>query len=58
MKWFVTKHSDRSTSDVLAGFSGLVFNREFRAIFKDDIPNCYTTTDGEIVGSPLTLDSK
>jgi len=58
MTWLVAKHSERSTSDVLAGFSGLVFHRDFRAVFTDRTPGTYTTADGEITGSPLTLASK
>jgi len=58
MKWFVAKHSERSTSDVLAGFSDLLFHREFRAVFSDQTPHAYTTADGEITGSPLALTSK
>lgn len=58
MKWFVAKHSERNTSDVLAGFCGLLFHRDFRAVFTDQIPHAYTTADGEITGSPLALTSK
>jgi len=58
MMWLVAKHSERSTSDVLAGFSGLLFHRDFRAVFTDRTPGTYTTADGEITGSPLTLASK
>jgi hypothetical protein len=58
MKWFVAKHSERNTSDVLAGFSGLLFHRDFRAVFTDQTPHAYMTADGEITGSPLALTSK
>jgi hypothetical protein len=58
MKWFVAKHSERNTSDVLAGFSGLLFHRDFRAVFTDQTPYAYMTADGEITGSPLALTSK
>jgi hypothetical protein len=58
MRWLVANHSERSTSDMLAGFSGLVFHRDFRAVFTDQAPHAYTTADGEITGSPLALASK
>jgi hypothetical protein len=58
MHWLVTKYSERGTSDVLTGFSGLLFHRDFRAVFTDQTPRTYTTTDGEITGSPLMLTSK
>jgi hypothetical protein len=58
MMWLVAKHSERSTSDVLAGFSGLLFHRDFRAVFTERTPDTYITADGEITGSPLTLASK
>src|SRR5665213_694940 len=58
MRWLVARYSERSTSDVLAGFSGLVFHSEFRAAFTNQTPRAYTTIDGEITGSPLALASK
>jgi hypothetical protein len=58
MKWLVAKYSGRSTSDVLSGFSGLVFHRNFRAVFTDQPAHTYVTADGEITGSPLALASK
>jgi len=57
MQWLVSKHPGRKTSDVLAGFSGLLYHREFRAAFTEQEPRSYTTTDGEIMGSPLILTS-
>jgi hypothetical protein len=57
MDWLVSKHPGRSTSDVLAGFSGLLYHREFRAIFNEQDQRSYATSDGEITGSPLTLTS-
>jgi len=58
MTWFVSKHSDRNTSDVLAGFSGLLFHRDFHAVFAEQDARIYKTTDGEITGSPLSLFEK
>jgi hypothetical protein len=58
MAWLVSKHSDRNTSDVLAGFSGLLFHRDFHAVFTEQDAHSYKTTDGEITGSPLSLFEK
>jgi hypothetical protein len=43
---------------VLAGFSGLLFHRDFRAVFTEQDAHSYKTTDGEITGSPLSLFEK
>lgn len=55
MGWLVDKYPERDTSDVLAGFSGLLFHNDFQAAFADEKPHAYNTTDGEIKASPLTL---
>jgi hypothetical protein len=55
MGWLVDKYPERDTSDVLAGFSGLLFHNDFQAAFADEKPHVYNTTDGEIEVSPLTL---
>ncbi len=55
MAWFVSKHPGHNTSEVLAGFSGLLYHRDFRAVFTEQAPCTYATTDGEITGSPLAL---
>jgi hypothetical protein len=55
MGWLVEKYPGRDTSDVLAGFSGLLFHNDFQAAFADEKPHAYNTTDGEIEASPLTL---
>lgn len=57
MDWLVQKYPDRNISDVLAGFSGLVFDREFQAVFTDQQTRIYKTADGEITGAPLALNS-
>ncbi len=53
--WLVTKHPSPNTSDVLVGFSRLLFNRGFSAVFADQTPRAYATQDGEIEASPVTL---
>jgi hypothetical protein len=58
MGWLVEKYPERDTSDVLAGFSGLLFHGDFQAAFSDEKPHAYITTDGEIEASPLILTSE
>jgi hypothetical protein len=55
--WLLKKYPERNTADVLAGFSGLVFHRDFQAGFADKKSIAYKTTDGEIEASPLILSS-
>lgn len=55
LAWLVERHPGKETSDVLTGFSSLVFHREFSARFTDQSPCAYETADGEIDASPLTL---
>jgi hypothetical protein len=57
MGWLLKKYPERNTADVLAGFSGLVFHRDFQAFFTDKKLIAYRTTDGEIEASPLILTS-
>jgi len=53
--WLVTKHPSPNTTDVLAGFSRLLFHPDFRSAFADQTPRGYATQDGEIEASPVTL---
>jgi hypothetical protein len=55
--WLVDKNPERDTSDVLAGFSGLVFHRDFHAAFTEQLPQAYDTADGEIKAVPVSLTS-
>jgi hypothetical protein len=53
--WLVKKYPERDTSELLAGLSALVFDREFRAAFTDQAPRAYETRDGELKAAPLKL---
>jgi hypothetical protein len=53
--WLVEKYPEKDTSDVLAGFSALVFDGAFQAAFAGQTPRAYLTRDGEITAFPLTL---
>ena len=55
--WLVANHPGRDTSDVLAGFSGLFFHRDFHAVFTEQTPRVYKTGDGVIEAAPLKLTS-
>ncbi len=55
MGWLLEKYPERDTSEVLAGFSALVFHRDFQATFTDATQHTYDTADGEIKASPLAL---
>ena len=55
MGWLLEKYPGRDTSDVLAGFSALVYHPDFQASFTGRAPRDYDTIDGEIKASPLTL---
>ena len=48
LEWLVAKHPNPNSTDVLAGFSRLVFHREFRAAFAEGTPQVYPIQDGEI----------
>ena len=41
LAWLVKRFPERNTSDVLAGFSGLLFHRDFQATFADSTPQAY-----------------
>jgi hypothetical protein len=53
--WLVENYPEKDTSDVLAGFSALVFDGAFQAAFAGQTPRAYQTRDGEITAFPLTL---
>ena len=55
LAWIVREFPERSTADILAGFSGLVFHKEFRATFSDGTARCHQTADGEIESTPVLL---
>jgi hypothetical protein len=57
LEWLVRNFPDRDISDVLAGFSVLVFRRDFHAVFGEENPRSYDAADGEITASPLRLTS-
>lgn len=55
--WLITKHPSPNPSDVLAGFSRLLFHRDFSAAFADQMPRTYTAQNGEIEATPVMLNS-
>lgn len=55
LHWLVEQHPGRDMAQVLAGFSGLVFDARFQATFTDRAPRDYTTADGSLEASPVQL---
>lgn len=53
--WLQTRHPRRSTADLLAGFTCLVFNPALRATFTDGPVNHYPTPDGQLEAPPVQL---
>lgn len=53
--WIVEQHPGKDTAQVLAGFSGLVFDARFQANFTDRAPCDYSTADGSLEASPVQL---
>jgi hypothetical protein len=55
LEWLVMKHPSPNTSDLLAGFSRLVFHGEFSAGFAGQEQRAYNTQDGQIEAFSVTL---
>jgi hypothetical protein len=58
LDWLTSRHPDRSTTEVLAGFTRLFFHSRFRANFHDAPPRLYRTADGELHAHPVALQRK
>lgn len=55
LAWLIETYPHRCASDLLAGFSSLVFHKEFRVVFTDGGRRSYTTPETEITAVPATL---
>lgn len=53
--WLVEQHPGKDTAQVLAAFSGLVYDVRFQAAFTDRAPRDYSTADGSLEASPVQL---
>lgn len=53
--WITQAHPERSTADILAGFTRIVFDGEFSTNFRDHAPATYATPDGALEASPVEL---
>lgn len=56
LEWLVAHHPNRSTSELLSGFTSLVFHSGFTARFADEGEDDYQTKDGNLRGYPLRLE--
>lgn len=55
LDWMVKKHPDRNISEILSGFTSLVFHESIESRFEDAPAREYRTSDGAIHGSPVAL---
>jgi hypothetical protein len=53
LEWLAQRYPDKSTGEILAGFSQLIFQDEFQASFSEESERDYATADGTLRGHPL-----
>ncbi len=53
--WLVEQHPGKDTSQILAGFTKLMFDSSFEAGFTDSLARDYRTVDGALEASPVKL---
>jgi hypothetical protein len=58
LQWLVEHHSNKDTSQVLAGFSTLLFHPDFQGRFRDAEARSYAIQDGQLEACPVQLLSK
>ena len=56
--WIVRRHPEKNNSDVLAGFTKLLYHRNFRGEFSGTERIRYATADGALRGFPVRLAGK
>lgn len=56
LEWLAERYPDKSTSEVLSGFSRLIFHGEFQASFSELGERDYPTADGTLHGHPLQIE--
>lgn len=56
LEWITSRHPAKSSGDVLAGFSRIVFDPEFKAAFADGPEREYPAADGTLRAHPLRLE--
>ncbi len=55
--WLASRYPQKDTADMLAGFTRLVFDGKFSALFTAADSRTYETLDGELQASPVELTS-
>ncbi len=55
LAWLVTHHPQRSTADLLSGFTRLIFDPKLQASFTDAADREYVTPDGVLEAPPVHL---
>src|SRR2546423_2602645 len=55
LEWLAERYPNKSTGEILSGFSQLLFHDEFRASFSEEDERDYATADGTLRGHPLHL---
>jgi hypothetical protein len=55
LDWLVREHPDKDTTEVLSGFTELIFHSEFDARFAGAERKNYPTTTGQLTASPVQL---
>jgi hypothetical protein len=56
LQWMAGQYPSKSTGEIMAGFSRLLFDDHFRANFAEDAARTYMTADGQIESHPLRLE--
>lgn len=57
LAWLAERYPSKNTSEILGGFSRLIFRDDFRATFTENSESEYSTSDGSLRGNPLRLES-
>jgi hypothetical protein len=55
LEWFAQRYPNKSTAEILSGFSQLIFQEEFQTNFSEDSERHYATADGILRGHPVQI---
>jgi hypothetical protein len=55
LEWLAQRYPDKSTGEILSGFSQLIFHEEFQASFSEGSERDYATIDGILRGHPVHI---
>jgi hypothetical protein len=54
--WMAERYPDKTTGEILSGFSRLIFDDELQARFSEDVERVYPTADGRLYGHALQVE--